>query len=352
MKIKLAILDSSKEYLSRIDSSFGARYADRLELYKFTERDAALSTLHSARIDVFLADESFGIGPADVPKRCGFAYFTDSPDVSSVRGIGTVCKFQKVDLIYKQILGIYAEKHGDDGYVPASGENGRVIAFTPVSGGAGASTAAAAAAMSFAHRGRRTLFLSLEKLGTPDVFFSGEGRDDMSDIIFALSSRSTNLSLKLTSSVRQDGNGVYFFSGAKTALDMFELGRDAAVRLINELKGLGAYDVIIVDADFGLDERSLGVLRAADTVVWVCDGSETSVSKLMRAYTALGIIDESADFPLTDKVGVLYNKFSSKTGKVAAEAELKSFGGIPRYEHIGCRDLAERLSGHDVFTRI
>ncbi len=52
MKIKVAILERDKSYLARIVSAFGTKYADKLEIYSFTDPDIAMSTLSSARIDV------------------------------------------------------------------------------------------------------------------------------------------------------------------------------------------------------------------------------------------------------------------------------------------------------------
>ena len=57
MKIKLAILEKDKSYLSRIVTAFGARYADKLEIYSFTDYQVALSCLNEAKIDVFIAAE-------------------------------------------------------------------------------------------------------------------------------------------------------------------------------------------------------------------------------------------------------------------------------------------------------
>ena len=110
MKIKLAILENDRNYLTRVVTVFNTKYADKFEIYSFTDATIALSTLDSNRIDVFVANESFDIDVTALPKRCGFAYFVDSADVDTVKDQRAICKFQKIDLIYKQILSLYAEK--------------------------------------------------------------------------------------------------------------------------------------------------------------------------------------------------------------------------------------------------
>ena len=92
-----------------------------------------------------------------------------------------------------------------------------MIIFSSPSGGVGTSSMAAACAVHYAMQGKKVLYLNLEKFGSADVFFSGEGQFDMSDIIYTLKSKKTNLALKLESCVKQDISGVYFYSQSKRA---------------------------------------------------------------------------------------------------------------------------------------
>lgn len=57
MRIRLAILENDGVYLNRIVSAFNTKYADKLEIYSFTDPAAAVNALKTARIDVFLAGE-------------------------------------------------------------------------------------------------------------------------------------------------------------------------------------------------------------------------------------------------------------------------------------------------------
>lgn len=352
MRIKLAILEREQSYLNRIVTAFSTKYADKFEIYSFTDVDIAISTIESARIDVLVASDAFNIDITSIPHRCGFAYFVDSVDVDHINDQRAICKFQKADLIYKQILSIYSEKAGSVSGLKLGDESAKLFAFCPVSGGAGASSMAVAAAIHFASKGKKTLYLNLEKLGSSDVFFSGEGQFDMSDIVFALKSKKTNLPLKLESCVKQDENGVYFYSQTKLALDMHELSVEDILRLISELKLTGSYDYIIVDSDFGLEPNILKILRQMHAVVWVGDGSETSNSKLYRAYNALSILEQNEDSPLTNRLCLVYNKFSNKTGKTLENLNIKNIGGAPRYEHATAAQVVEQLSKMELFEKI
>ncbi|WP_288683755.1 chromosome partitioning protein ParA [uncultured Eubacterium sp.] len=352
MKIKLAILDKDKSYLNRIVTVFEVKYADKFEVYSFTDLSVAIQTLSEVKIDVLIANDAFDVDVAKLPKRCGFAYFVDSPDIDMLNNQRTICKFQKADLIYKQIISIYSENAGNITGLKISDDSCKLIAFTSPCGGTGNSTMAAACALHFAGQGKKTLYLNLEKYGSSDSFFSAEGQFDMSDIIFALKSKKANLSLKLESSVKQDNSGVYFYSQTKVALDMLELSADDILHLISELKLTGSYDYIVLDMEFELDKGYLDIYRKINSIIVVGDGSEISNLKIFRGYNAIVTKEQESDSSIANRIVLMYNKFSNKSSRALDDIELKSIGGAPRYEHATTRQVLSQLSNLSVFDDI
>lgn len=352
MKIKLAILDKDINYLKRLVGVFSAKYVEQIEAYSFTDLETALSMLSSAKIDVFLAGEEFDLSPDSLPKRCGFSYLVDSPDVSTLNGWPAVCKFQRAELIYRQILGVYAEKTASIAGHTAEG-NTKIISFSSPAGGVGASTLAAACALYFTVQGRRCLFLCLEPFGAADQFFSGEGQSDLSDIIFALKSRKVNLPMKLESCVRKSGQGVYFYSKPKVALDLLELNEEETLQLIDEVRMTGGYDYIILDLGlFDMRAQTRNLHRQAQTVVWVSDGSELVNNKLCRAYESLDIREAKEDRPLTQLLCLAYNRFSSKTGRQIEDVPIRAIGGARRFENRTSGQVAAELAQLEIFEHL
>lgn len=352
MKIKLAILEKDRSYLTRIVSAFGTKYADKLEIYSFTDSDVAFATINTSKIDVLLASDGFDIDASKLPKRCAFAYLVDSVDIDMVSNQRAICKFQKADLIYKQILSVYSENASNITGFKMNSDEGKIILFCSPSGGVGCSTAAAACAMHMASAGKKTLYLNLEKFGAADLFFNGQGQFDMSDIIFALKSKKANLHLKLESCIKQDASGVNFYSQPKVALDMMELSVDEILRLLSEIQLMGEYAYIIIDADFSLCKDSLRLYREARDIVLVGDGSELSNSKLRRAYEAVSIMEQNADAPLTNRMSFMYNKASSKTGQSVEIQGLRELGGAPKYERATTAQILAQLAPMELFDKI
>lgn len=344
MKIKLAILERDTGYLNRIVSAFNTRYADKLEIYSFTNYEVAVEALNLSKIDVFIANDIFEVNPKDIPGRCGIAYLVESPDIENVRNQRAVCKFQKADLIYKQILSIYSENAENISKLKLNEDSCKLITFSSPCGGTGTSSMAAACAVHFASLGKKVLYLNLEPFGSSDDFFYAEGQFDMSNIIYALKSVKSNLSLKLESCVKQDSTGVYFFSASKVALDMQELGAEDIKRLISELQLMGAYEHIIADIPYAIDKNTLKIYEQSHAVVMVGDGSEVSNSKIERAYNALAILEQNLDEILTNRMVIVYNKFSNKSSRLLSNVEIKNIGGAPRYEHASQKQVLEQLS--------
>lgn len=352
MKIKLAILESDEGYLRRIVSVFSTKYADKFEIYSFTDKETALAALNPSKIDVFVANESFEIDFTKIPKRCGFAYFVDSADIDLLNNQPTICRFQRADLIYKQILSIYSENAGNYKELKLTDEGCKVIAFCAPSGGTGCSTMAAACALHFAQAGHKALYLNLETFGGSDDFFSGDGQFDMSDIIYALKTRKANISMKVESCVKQDPRGVFFFSQSKLALDMMEIKPEEILRLISEVKLIGTYDYLILDTDFGLGKDKRDVLHQAHAVVLVGDGSPISNTKIFRACTALSMMEQNDDSPILARSMLLYNKFSNKTAEMLSGLEIKTIGGAPRFDHATTEQILAQLAPKTFFDDI
>ena len=287
MRIKLAILEKDVSYLNRIVAVFNQKYSNKIQVYSFTNIEAVYKVLKETKIDVLLVSDYYSFDVSRIPIRCGFAYFIESNDIDTLNNKRTVCKYQKIDLIYKQILSIYSENTENITGIKLTDDNCKVIAFCSPCGGSGVTSVAAGTALRFAAIGKKTLYLNLEKFGSSDILFSSEGQFDFSDIIFALKSKKTNLSIKLESCVKRDSRGVFFYSSTKQALDMLELTEDEISRLISELQITGSYDYIIVDIDFNMSEGFVKLLEIFHSIVIIGTGSEISNCKIFRLYSSL-----------------------------------------------------------------
>ncbi len=351
MKIRVAFFDEDVSYLNRISNTLNMRYADSLQVYAFSDSTAAKAFLSDTALDVVLASHSFGITKAELPPNTSFAFLTESQNAASIEGSPAISKYQKVDLIYKHILNLFADGHD----LPLGGGDGGstdVILFTSPAGGTGCSSAAAAYALHQAGKGLKSLYLNLELLGNADLFFSGQGQFGMNDIIYAVKSKRGNLALKLESNVKKDENGVFFFSPADLVLNRMELNDEEILQVIGELRGSGKYDVIVLDVDFGLEQGDLALARLARAIVWVSNGTDAANDKLNRAYASLALLEGRGSAPLTKRLYVLYNMFVKGVGRTADQVAANGVGIFPKYVSTDTPKIIASLSGQDWFDTI
>lgn len=352
MRIKLAILDNDQSYLNRIVVAFNNKFADKLEIYSFTNQEAVLNSIEASKMDVLIASDFFAIECKKLPKRCAFAYFVDSADIETIRDQRTICKFQKAELIYKEILSLFSENASDVTGLKMTDSSTRVATFMSPSGGVGASSVAVACAKYFAKKGKKTLFISLDMLGRTDNYFEADGQFDFGDVLYAIKSKKSNLTLKLESIVKQDQSGVFFYASTKSALDMMEMTKDEFKYFLSEVKAFGSYDVIIIDNIFSLNDRTIDIMKSSHSIVLVSDGSEVSNDKFDRAYAALHTLDSQKELSLMDRVSVLYNKFSNKTGKSVSVDHINVIGGAPKFEQATSGQVVELLAGMPMFSKL
>lgn len=348
MKMKLVLLDRDETFLNRLTSALGSREDCAVEIYSFTDLGQALGAMEKAGNCLFAVSDEFDsvIDPGSLPEGVCFAWLTESRSVSEHRGIAAICKFQKAEMIFREILSVFSGSHsgigGDGAHVDAASA-AKVYGFYPCGGGSGASTAAAACAVRFALKGKRALYLNLERFGTSEIFFRSDSRIRIGDLIYAIKSKRTNLSVRLKSAIMHSEEGVNFIGSCTAAPEVMEIGAEDIGMLLNELKLMGQFDYIIVDADLLLEGATLELMRQATANILVSNGEYASNEKLVRIHAAMDIIAvrDEISFPPT---WLLYNRFSSKSGSAAENIGIAVLGGAPRYEGGSGGSIVRHLS--------
>ncbi len=344
------MLESDSAYLQRVVTMFNSKYAEELEVYSFTDVDAAMTCLEEKKIDVLLASEGFRIDFNLLPKRCGFAYLVESLDINTIDNRKAICKFQKGELIYKQILSIYSEHVPNISGVQLN-ENGamKTLAFCSPCGGVGTSTVAAACAIALANAGQRVLYLNAEVYGDADTFFSCDGQFDFSDVIYAVKSNKTNRALKLQSTVKQDQSGVYYYSSVKIPLDIMEMQAEDYLTLQNELRALGCYDYVVVDIGFPMNQAAFKFFEYCNSIVLVSDDTDISKSKLEKAIRGIQILDSQTDMPIQQRMWLLNNKVITNEFH---QNDIRLLGSFPVYQTVSSAQMARQLSLSNMFGQL
>lgn len=336
MRIQLAVLDEDPVFLTRLQAHLAAAHGGKIEMMAFTDAAAALEAVTAHRTHVFLAHETFELDRTQIPARCEFAYLVDSAQVEAVGGVRAIPKFSPVDDFYRSVTTLFnAASESLQIRSQRSGATGRLVTFTSPAGGTGATSVALAFARSLAMHPTpvRTLYVNLDPCEDTSARFglTDATHGTFSDVVYAVKRRRGDLQLQLESHTYQDSFGTHFFATAPQAADVLELEADD-LALLTEQLGAGAFDVVVLDVPFNLDEATLRVLDASARVVLVSDGRPSANAKVVRALAALEVVAGQHELSVLAQSGLLYNKFSSTLGERLDDVPVAELGGINRFE--------------------
>ena len=353
MYIKLAIIDNDVEYFGRLSDTFSNNYENKIEICFFTDESIALKNIKETRkFDIVLMNMDKDIS-SELPDYLVYGYLGDSNEIESYNGKIVINKYQNIDLIYRQLISLYSEKASSNiGFRNSHDYNCYKIAFVSVAGGVGTSTVASAFSMRMARQGK-VVYLNLEDFDSTNNFFCADGNGNLKNIIFALKSKKTNLSLKIESEIKQSNEGVYFFDACDVALDKFSMCNREKIDLIRELSTKHNFNFVIADTNISLDENNLKLLNDFDKIILVSDGSTVANAKTYKFLNSLTIVEEiNEDLSVSKKIDILYNQFSNKYSKLITDTHVSTVGGINKIKGLEPSELAKNISEYQVLDKI
>ena len=350
IKIKLALVDSDEVYLKRITKLFSSKFQNQIDIYSFSDGLTVADAVREKKINVLIATQDIEINTDKLADFCMFAYFTDSISIASYNNKKSICKYQRADLIYKQILGLYSEKLADKvRYKNITGKKSEISLFMSGCDGAGSTTAAAAYSTYLAAKGKKTLFLNLKQFSDMNSIFRASGEGSFTDAIFAIKSHKVNMTLKLESIVKQSREGVYFYDTCRNALDYTEIKVDELRILLDEMSSSFGYDNIVIVTDFYLSGILLLLLEYSSNIVVVSDTNKISQIQLGKKCEAIRSLEKRKRINISDKMMLILNKSSNK-GMI--KTEIPVIGIQPKLKSADAGEIVKEISKSGMFDKI
>lgn len=345
MRIRLGLLERNPHYIRRFIDYFSAHYTEEIEVFAFSEVERLEEHLKKTRVDVLLADDELLPDEFPVPKSTILAFLSETPDIRTIRDVQAVCKYQRAEQIYREVLNLYAELDRMASYRTAANHI-PLLLFMGAAGGVGTTSLAAACATYLSRAGYKALYLNLEANGTVKEFFTGEGQSTLSDVLYAIKSSHANLAIKLESMVRRDESGVYFYEPFAVTLDGREMRGQDLEELLEVLTKYGAFDFVVADTESHITDKRETLLDYSSAVFLVSDGTQLSNTKLRRVLQEFAIRDEHEEERLLARTQVIYNRFDQNKRQLSSEYEENvfllapfNFGRTPKQV---IQELAER----------
>ena len=103
MKLKVVVLDHDIEFIKRLAAAFQKQYEDNISLLLFSDENTMYESMQRSRADLLLVGHSIDIDTDRLPKNIVIGHLCEAPDVGEIDGIPAICKYQRVESIYKAI---------------------------------------------------------------------------------------------------------------------------------------------------------------------------------------------------------------------------------------------------------
>lgn len=277
---KLILADKDEMYLNNL-ANFFMEKSPQLDLITFSRQDRLEEYLGCGEsADILAVDEAMaeaGIG-ADTAIAVKLVL---SVSMTPIEGYENVKKYQKSENLLNEILMKYAEKTGTAEVIKGKSTTKIAAFYSPV-GGSGKTTLALAMATGAARAGQRVFYLNLESVDSvADILAPTNG--NMSDVLLALKTKGMRADIKLAASAAKEMNaGFYYVSGVESISEYEEIGGGEISSLLDTLRGLSEYDLLVLDLDSGFSEKTRDILECADIIFSPVISNAASVSKLKR----------------------------------------------------------------------
>lgn len=224
----------------------------------------------------------------------------------------TIVKYQTGEKLVGCILSIYSEKNPNEVHVQSGNKRTKVVGVYSPAGGTGKTTLAVGTAMHCTYSSMSVFYLNIENNPSTSLFFNSDSQQNLSHIIYYLKEKNRNLSLKIEGARLVDPqSGIHYFAPPESTLELEEMTSDEIKYLIQELKLMGVYDVVLVDMSPGLNSRNTAVLEMCDEIFMVLAEDMVSYTKAKSLEQDLMLISKKTGMNLLDRTTLILNKFNT-----------------------------------------
>lgn len=296
MKIRLIIVTKERTYAERFFSGAASK-RDAVDIDICTSYDRLDGMLRGGKYDVALSEPE-AVDYMDLRQVKLAVLLQDPKRAVSYPDMARVVKYQRISTILSEIQGLFAQVAPEQFH---SGSGGRVTVVWSPAGGVGKTTVALASAVRASSDGKKATYLDLEAFSGTPALFQQEGKS----LSQAFAHLSGNLAMQLQSIRLEDGQtGLRYFSPPSNFDDMNELTEEDLLQLVQA--AAEGSDELVVDLSSSCDKRTVALLKAADRILLVVDGSPVAQAKL-RQFTQQNSIYATYQ----DKMTLVVNKGGS-----------------------------------------
>lgn len=357
MKIRLAYIEDDIIYSERFLGVINSYYPDKVEIHIFSDEASFLNMYKIDKYDIVLIGENISNKNFGILSDELVIYMVNSPIINSndISERNRIYKFQNIGTIYNEIIAFLSEKST---FIKAKQNNSNpveIVSFLSYGSSVGTSTLAASYSINSSLH-KKVLYIDLQVYPTLCEVFKGEGNMNLSDIIYYIKSGKTNLVQKIEGVIQKDSSGIYFIAPCTNALERCEITEDIIKMIIEAIKEICEFELLVIDTDFSFSETENYLLDISDKLIFAKTDNLSCMSKFKYMIDTLKLLQNKSDKNYLSKCIAINNLNTGKQNMTNNDSEsnldIREGCCISEYKGISKTQLIKILSESDLFVKI
>lgn len=340
MKYKVAIVDTDSIYLSRISKVFEKKYNDEIILVSYSNWEKFQNSIDIDSFHLILVDETIARSYFISDELPVVFFVSDIREAMNTDGRMAICKFQKHQMIKADMIKSYLEYEARGYYQK------KMIYVTSATGGEGTTTLALAMAKKYAQKGKRVLYISLEKNSANQIYFQQPSEYYLTDVLTQIRNDQNIEVTTLEKMITRDETGIFYLLAAKSVFEVNEIRLKEMQIFLKKIRTLGSYDFIILDGMLQYDEFGRDLCIAANSILVVCKETASSITKLQQLFMAFEMWEQLKS-GIFAKTNLFFNCHGSKHSQLPNNHKIQILKSIPDYQEETERNMIELLAKED-----
>ncbi len=311
--IKLLILDDDDEYSSNLCNYLTHNYSEILLVNYYNNAYKIEEWIKKIDPDIVLMCEKFYNQVCKHFKQNLIILTTGTSSVG-LSGVSSIYKYKDVNIIAGEIINVFT-KAGN--IITQSREKiTKTVALYSAAGNVGKTSVALGISTICSYSGLSVFYLNLEQFQSTSIFFSNNMEYSASDIIYYAKEGDKNLISKIsTMSCKDTTSNVHYFKDVNNAFDINDILPQDVKLIVDSIKECGLYDLIVIDMDSQLNEKTISLFEVADEILYVFTYEEICLHKTKIFMDNIDMLSNGFD-----QNTFLAHKFLYVANKVSKQA--------------------------------
>ncbi|MHB1394026.1 MAG: P-loop NTPase family protein [Clostridia bacterium] len=312
-KLNLVIADLDERYARGLSDYISSNHSTAFLVSCFTKADSLTMYLkQQLLVDVLLISPDFYDISTEYPNIKLKVVLSTGALSREYPSFQVLNKYNTGERLLGEVVHLYSKLNPSELRLSPYSKNTEFIGVYSTAGGAGKTTVASALSIECNDLGMRSFYLNLESIQSTGMFFTLNGKRNLSYIFYYLKEKSNNLSFLMDGIKCTDADyGVQYFNPPESPLEYEELDLDELEQLILGIKGMGCYDFVFIDMSNAFDTKSLKIMELCDRIILTTLQGPIEMHKNRILHNELVKLNDADRGSVADKFITVINRFKN-----------------------------------------